>query len=80
MVLGLAMLVLGIVLAAYADAIQQVGATSLVGVLNAVHTSARDLGMLAYRSGVLLAVTGAVVGIIGYVLPTAYSRDRDHES
>ena len=73
--LALALEAVGVVLAVCAHAIQSIAAAFLLELLSTIHASPRDLAILAYRTGVLLALTGLVVGMIAGILSIESSRN-----
>lgn len=72
--LALALVAVGVVPAVYAHAIQSSAAAFLLGLLSTIHASPRDLAILAYRTGVLLAMMGLVLGMIACLLAVESSR------
>jgi hypothetical protein len=73
--LAVALVAVGVVLAVCAHAIQSIAVAFLLELLSTIHASPRDLAIVAYRTGVLLAMTGLVVGMIAYLLSIESSRN-----
>jgi hypothetical protein len=72
---GLVLFAIGTSLIVRADAIRHFAPASIY-LSRVIHTSPQDLAMLERRTGVILAITGAVVAAIRYFVPAASDRRR----